>query len=193
MFSAIDNYIDKCIQISDEERAFFHSKLNFQTIKKKEYLLKQGEVCTVEAFVLKGCLRTFFIDDKGDEFILTFAVENWWVGDLASFNNMLPSNMYIQALEDSELLLIHHSDKEEIYKKVPQFERMFRIMIQRALAVMQQRFFSYISKPAKQRYLDFLHQYPLIPQRVSQQYIASYLGISPEFLSKIKAKKVKSR
>jgi CRP-like cAMP-binding protein len=123
--------------------------------------------------------------------VLQFAVEDWWIGDIASYVQQTPAQVHIQALEDSELLLIHHEDKEALFQNVPAFERMFRLMLQRSLVVLQDRFVSTLAQPADVRYQAFLEQYPGIVQRVPQHYIASYLGISPEFLSRVRARLAK--
>lgn len=192
MYEQIDQYLARTIKMTPEELEFFHSILKPMKFKKKEFLLRAGEVCTHETFIVKGCTMAYFMDEKGDEVVLQFAVENWWVGDMASFNYLMPSNMYVVALEDCEVFQIHHDDKEELYKRIPQFERLFRILVQRAYTVLLDRFSSMVSKSAEERYLDFIHQYPQIPQRVPQVHIAAYLGVSAEFLSKIRTRLAKS-
>lgn len=192
MYEQIDQYIAKTFQMTQEDLDFFHSILRHKKFKKKEFLLRAGEVCCYETFILKGCTRAYFMDERGAEVVLQFAVENWWVGDMASFNYLMPSNMYVEALEDTEVFQIHHDDKEELYRRIPQFERLFRLLVQRAYTVLLNRFSSMVSKSAEERYLDFIHNYPQIPQRVSQVHIASFLGVSPEFLSKIRTRLAKS-
>ena len=191
MFDAIDQYVARCTSLSTADMAYFHSILKPATIRKKTWLLREGEVCAYEAYVVKGCLRKYCIDDDGAEIILQFAIEDWWVGDIASFSMQTPSQVYVQALEDSELLLIHHDDKEQLFERVPAFERMFRLMVQRSYAVLQDRFVATLTKPADECYLAFLEKYPGIAQRVPQHYIASFLGITPEFLSRIRARLAK--
>ena len=188
MFTEIDNYVAKCISLDEKEKEFFHSLLQHQLVKKKTFLQVAGEVCGFEAYIIKGCIKSYYIDENGFEVILHFAVENWWVGDIANFSDHKKSTLNLEALEDTEVLIIKLKDKEELYKRVPKFERMFRIMIQRTHETMMNRLISTISQPAEERYLNFITKYPTIPQRVPQHQIASFLGISPEFLSKIKAK-----
>lgn len=149
-------------------------------------LLREGEVCDFEAYILKGCIRNYYIDQSGSEVILQFAVEDWWVSDIGSFHERTPSVMYIEAMEDSELLTLSPRGKETLLSRVPQFERMFRLMVQRHLSAMQQRLIRTIAKTAEERYLDFVRQYPNIVTRVPQHYIAAYLGMTPEFLSKVR-------
>lgn len=191
MFAAIDQYVARCTTLNAEDMAYFHSILKPTTIARKSWLLREGEVCEYEAYVVKGCLRKYCMDDDGAEIILQFAIEDWWVGDMESFMMQTPSQVYVQALEDSELLLIHHDDKERLFERVPAFERMFRLMVQRSFMVLQDRFVATLAKPADERYIDFIRKYPGIVQRVPQHYIASYLGITPEFLSRIRARLAK--
>lgn len=192
MFNEINKYISSCVKISKADLQLFNELLIPKKVAKKTLLLKAGDVCTFEAFVVKGCIKSYFIDKDGLEVILTFAVENWWISDIASFHENKPSKMFIETMEDCELLLFTPKTKEQLLKKVPIFERAFRIMIQRHLSAYQERLFGNIALTAEERYAIFLQKYPTISQRVPQHLIASYLGISPEFLSKIRGKRMKS-
>ncbi|MDO9376194.1 MAG: Crp/Fnr family transcriptional regulator [Ferruginibacter sp.] len=186
MFESIHAHLNRCAPVSDEEFAFFDSILELKKVPKKTVLLQEGEVCNFEAYINKGCIRSYYIDENGNEVTLQFAIEDWWVSDIASFHERTPSKMFIEALEDCELLLLSPQTKEELLTRIPSLERMFRLMVQKNLAVLQTRFFKSISTSAHDKYVDFLEKYPTIPQRVAQHYIASYLGISPEFLSKVR-------
>lgn len=188
MFENINKFAAKHITFSDEEIQYFDAILQFKTIPKKTFLLQEGEVCRFEAFINKGCIRTYYIDEKGNEVTLQFAIENWWVSDIASFHEGKPSKMFIETLEDCELLILTPETKENLLLKMPCFERMFRLLVQRNLSRLQERLFQTIATTAVEKYLDFLDRYPTIPQRVAQHYIASYLGFSPEFLSKVRTK-----
>jgi CRP-like cAMP-binding protein len=188
MFEKINNYALRCMPFSAGDLAYFDQLLQFKKIPKKTFLLLEGEVCKFEAYILQGCIRTYYIDGTGSEVTLQFAIEDWWVSDIISFQNQTPSHMYIETLEDCELLMLSPESKEELLTNVPGFERMFRLMVQRNLAQTQERLFRTISTSAVEKYLDFLNRYPTIPQRVAQHYIASYLGFSPEFLSKVRKK-----
>ncbi len=191
MFQLIDNHVTKCIALSADELNYFNSILEYKAIPKKTILLHEGDVCNFEAYINKGCIRNYYIDEHGIEVTLQFAVEDWWVSDIASFHNHTPSKMFIETLEDCELLLLSPQTKEDLLLKLPRFERMFRLMVQRNLAVLQNRLFTTISTSAEEKYLDFLERYPTIPQRLAQHYIASYLGISAEFLSKVRTRLAK--
>ncbi|MCW3090122.1 MAG: putative transcriptional regulator, Crp/Fnr family [Ferruginibacter sp.] len=188
MFEQINHHVTKCIALSAEELDIFNSILVYKAVPKKTILLHESEVCNFEAYINKGCIRNYYIDENGFEVTLQFAIEDWWVSDIASFQNHEPANMFIETLEDCELLMLSPQTKEELLEKVPKLERVFRLMVQRNLAVLQSRLFKAIATSAQEKYIDFINRYPTIPQRVAQHYIASYLGISPEFLSKVRTK-----
>ncbi|GAB3522933.1 Crp/Fnr family transcriptional regulator [Emticicia fontis] len=191
MFEEINAYINRYTLCDVEEVKFFNSLLQHKMIAKKTFLLQEGEICKFEAFIRKGCIRTYYIDHKGAEVTLQFAIENWWVSDIASFHEQKPSRMFIETLEDCELFILTPETKEKLLAQVPKFERMFRLMVQRNLTRLQERLFQTIATTAVEKYLDFIERYPTIPQRVAQHYIASYLGFSPEFLSKVRTKLAK--
>jgi CRP-like cAMP-binding protein len=192
MFQNINAYVLKCINLSAGELECFNSILEYKVIPKKTMLLQAGNVCNFEAYVNKGCIREYYIDSNGAEVTLQFAVEDWWVSDITSFQDQKVSNMYIETLEDCELLILSRESKEQLLAEVPKLERMFRLMIQRHLSVIQSRLFKTITHTGMEKYLEFMKRYPSIPQRVPQHYIASYLGISPEFLSKLRTKHLKN-
>ena len=186
MFKQIDDAVSKYVSMSDKDSDYFHSLLKKKTIRKKTYLLQEGDVCHFEGFVIDGCVRTFYRDKEGLETIITFATEGWWVSDLCSFMDQKPSNMFIEALEDTELFMIDYQSKMLLFEKVPQLEKFFRIIVQRSLCVIQQRFYASISQTAEERYLAFTEKYPHLLNRVPLHLIARYIGVSPEFLSKVR-------
>ncbi|AXY73424.1 Crp/Fnr family transcriptional regulator [Paraflavitalea soli] len=187
MFDQIDASVAKYVQLTEVEKEIFHGLLKHKKVKKKQFLLQEGEVCAFENFIIKGCIRLYFIDKEGVETILYFAVENWWVSDLASFMDQTPSNQFIETLEDCELLQLDYRSKNELLEKVPKMEKYYRILLQRSMGVLQQRFYANVSQTAEERYLAFLEKYPQVVQRVPQHQIARYIGVSPEFLSKVKS------
>lgn len=186
MFTEIDQFVSTFIHLTEDELAFFHSLLRLRKVKKKQFLLQEGEICDFEGFILKGCIKTYYLDKEGVETILLFAVEDWWVSDITSFAERKPSNLFIETLEDSELLTMDFAGKSRLFEKIPAFERMFRLLVQRSLGVLQQRFYASVSQTAEERYKQFLEKYPLVAQRVPQRQIARYIGVSPEFLSKVR-------
>ena len=188
MFDSINKHVLKHVDLSQEEISLFNSLFEFKKVPKKTILLHEGDVCNFEIYINKGCIRNYYIDENGFEVILQFAIEDWWVSDIASFNNHTPSDMFIETLEDCEILVLSPQTKEQLLKAIPKLERMFRLMVQKNLAVLQKRFLKTITNSATEKYLDFIDRYPTIPQRVAQHYIASYLGISAEFLSKVRTK-----
>lgn len=191
MFEQINKHAARYVTFTTEELQIFNSVMTPKSVKKKTFLLREGEICNFGAYINKGCIRNYFIDKNGFEVIIQFAVEDWWVSDVASFYDRTPGNMFIETIEDCELLTFTPQLMEELFMKAPRFERMFRLLVQKNLSVLQRRLFKTIAQTGEEKYLDFIARYPSIPQRVPQHYIASYLGISPEFLSKIRARLVK--
>ncbi|MFD0764552.1 Crp/Fnr family transcriptional regulator [Mucilaginibacter lutimaris] len=186
MFENILSHIGKCITLTDEERKIFTGFLEPRTVKKKTFLLRQGEVCQFEGYIEKGCARIYYVDLNGHEVILSFATEDWWLGDIASFNEQKPTRFFIETLEDTDMYILTPQTKEQLLARVPKFERVFRILVQRNLSVTQNRLINNMAMPASERYLEFIRTYPSVPLRVAQYHIASYLGVTPEFVSTIR-------
>lgn len=180
------SYIQKHVELSDEDIAYLSSKLTSRRYLKGQYILQQGDVCRTSSFIIKGCTKMFYVDDDGQEHIIMLGIEDWWVSDIGSFINQAPSDFNIQCLEDTHLIQFHFDSNEEIYTKVPKLERFFRKILERGLAAAQKRIIRNLSMTAKERYLIFRQNYPSIEQRIPQYMVASYLGITKEFLSKIK-------
>jgi len=187
MFKNFDKNITNHVSLSAQELELVHQLFQHQTYKKKTLLLSEGQVCNFEAYLVKGCVKRYYIDRNGDEVILQFAVEDWWISDLVSFTEQIPSHLYIETIEETELLQITYQDKEILFNQIPQLERVFRLLVQRAYSVLENRFFTGVTATAEERYLNFIKKYPVLPQRVPQYQIASYLGITPEALSRIRA------
>lgn len=183
--------IAKHIHLDPNEIEFFTSLLQHKTIKRKEFLLRQGDVCKSESFILKGCLRTYTLDSNGLAHIVQFGVEDWWMGDLYSFLTQTPSAYFIDALEDTEVVQINKENLNLLYEQVPKFERFFRLLFQNAYIAQQNRINQNLSYTAEQRYADFIKRYPQLEQRISQKQVAAYLGITPVFLSMLRRKLVK--
>lgn len=182
-------HISRHIQLDQTETDFFISLLQTKKLKRKDYLLKAGDVCKTENFIVKGCVRTYTVDENGLEHIVMFGVEDWWVGDLYSFLTQQPATYFIDALEDTELLQITKANLDKLYARVPKFERFFRLILQNAFIAQQQRINQNLSFTAEQRYLDFIKKYPQLEQRISQKQISAYLGITPVFLSMLRRKR----
>lgn len=182
------NNVCKHIKLDQKEKDYFVSMLHYRKLKKGEILLNVGEVARNNYFVLSGCLRNYSIDEYGGEHILAFAPADWWTSDLYSYLTETPAENMIDALVPSEVFEIRKEDMEKIYERVPKFERFFRILFQNAMVNHQFRIKQVMSIPAEERYQYFIKRYPNIYSEIPLKYIASYLGISPEFLSKIRNK-----
>lgn len=187
MFELLLQSIEEKISISKEEFDFCKTLFIPKKLRKKQYLLQEGDVCRYTAFVEKGMLRTFTVDEKGNEPILQFSMEGWWIADLYSFLTEEPSMYNIEALEECELLLITKENWEVLLAKVPAFERYFRLLIQNNLIATQRRLMSSLSESAEEKYTKLINNFPGCIQRVPQHMIASYLGITPETLSRIRS------
>ncbi|MGI4021828.1 MAG: Crp/Fnr family transcriptional regulator [Janthinobacterium lividum] len=193
MLEAFDKNITGCVNLTSPELDLVHQFFQYKTCKKKTLLLSKGQVCNFEAYIIKGCVKKYYLDQNGDEVILQFAVEDWWISDMVSFTEQIPSLLYIETMEETELLQINFQDKEQLFKQVPQLERVFRLLVQRAYSVLENRFLTGVAASAEERYLNFIKKYPMLPQRVPQYQIASYLGITPEALSRIKASLIRKK
>lgn len=185
-YELLKQNIQKNIQITARELEEICSFFKPHHINKKDFLLTQGSIFNYEGFVVDGCFRIFTIDKKGNENTLYFAAKDWWLMDIDSFMNQSPSDLNIQALEDSKVLLINKTAKNQLYESMPIVEKLFRVMSQKALVAWQRRLIRNHSHTAKERYFFFINNYPNIASKISDKQIASYLGITHEFLSKIK-------
>lgn len=181
------DHIARHTPLTEEEQSILSAKVRTRKYLKGQFVVQNGDTCKFENFVLAGCLKTFYIDNQGQEHIVMFAVENWWTADLGSFISQTPADYNVQCIENSTLAQLHYDDLQQLYFQVPKLERFFRIIIQKAFVASQKRLISNFSLPAIERYRQFREQYPTIEQRVPQYMVASYLGITKEFLSKIRS------
>lgn len=181
------DYIHKFINLTAEEETLFLSKIVHRNYLKNQYIVQQGDVCKSANFIISGCTKTFYIDLEGQEHILMFSIEDWWTSDLGSFITQSPADFNVQCIENTQLIQFTYENLEELYIEIPKLERLFRKVVERAFVASQKRIIRNYSLTAKERYLVFKKTYPKIDQRVPQYMIASYLGITKEFLSKIKS------
>jgi CRP-like cAMP-binding protein len=188
MKTLLKQNIGQHISLSEKETEAFCNLFEQKLIPKKSFLLREGEICKFEGFVVKGLFRVYHIDQDGFEQVLYFAIENWWITDIDSFTNEKPSQLFIEALEDCEVLLISRKNKDFAYKNIPAIEKLFRIITQKTHVALQRRMIDNLCKTADQRYIDFIEKYPQLYQRLTNLQIAAYLGITHEFLSKIRKK-----
>ena len=187
MFERLSQYINEHISLTEEEFKFCKTLFFPKKLRKRQYLLQEGDVCKYVSFIEKGMLRTYSVDEKGNDHILSFSVEGWWTADLYSFFTDEPSLYNIEALEDCELLLLTKTSWDSLLEKVPAFERYFRIIIQNNLIAMQRRIMGSMSETAEEKYTKLVANSPDCIQRVPQHMIASYLGITRETLSRIRS------
>lgn len=183
--------VAKHISLNEKEEQYFLSLLEPVSLRRKTLYLEAGKVCKSSAFVLDGAVKSYTVDDDGKEHILSFATKDWWISDLYSLISGKPAILNIEAIDDSEVLILTRKNQEILFGHVPKFERFFRILVENSLVANQQRLIDNLSSTAEERYLRFIAKYPTIPSCVPQHNIASYLGITPEFLSKIRARLAK--
>jgi len=181
------DYVKKYIDLTSEEEILLLSKINIRTYLKNQYIVQQGDVCKSVNFIITGCTKTFYMDTEGQEHIVMFSIEDWWTSDLGSFITQKPADFNVQCIENTQLIQFSYDNLEELYIEIPKFERLFRKIVERAFVASQKRIIRNFSLDAKERYKIFKTTYPKIDQRVPQYMIASYLGITKEFLSKIKS------
>ncbi len=178
-------HFNKHIRLAKEEEEQIVSSFKSKKLKKKQFLLQEGNVLKQAVFVTEGCLRSYSIDKNGFEHVLQFAPPGWWIGDMRSFIKQEPATLYIDAIEESEILLLLKNDLDRLYISVPKLERFFRILAENALATYQHRLVDNLSLPAIDRYNNFCQTYPSLIERLPQKQVASYIGVTPEFLSKM--------
>ncbi len=184
--NALLSYISNHIILTPEEEELLLSKVRTRKFLKGQYVSQGGDISKYINFVISGSLKSFHLDREGNEHILAFAIEDWWIGDLGSFATQKPADYSIQCIENCELAQLSYEDLQFLYTEIPQLERFFRIIIQNAYVYFQRRIIDNLSLTAKEKYLNFIKQYPQFEQRVPQYMVASYLGITPEHLSTIR-------
>ena len=187
-YSAILKNIGKHITLDEKEKACFIAALSHREVKKKDSILHEGQSCKHINYVDSGVLRAYYLDKEGNENIIMFAIHDWWVTDIYGFTTGNPAVMYIDALENSVIIQLSKEGLDKLFVEVPKFERFFRIIMQNSYVREQLRSIQNLSLSAEQRYLNFAEKYPAFMQEISQKQIASYLGMTPEFLSVIRSK-----
>ena len=190
MLENLKNHIARFVEIDEQDYAEILPYFRVVQAKKKQNLLVEGKICKSNYFVSKGCLRLFFVNEKGIEQTIQFALENWWIADYTSFSSQKPSGFYIQAVEKSEVLALDFVSQEEMLNRFPQMERYFRLVHQRAHAATQFRIKFLYSLSKEEFYNHFNKLYPEFVQRIPQYLLASFLGLTPEYLSEIRGRKI---
>ncbi|RFZ84286.1 Crp/Fnr family transcriptional regulator [Mucilaginibacter terrenus] len=187
MFDVFKTYLLDKISLTDEELERIRTVSIIKKLRKKQYLLQEGDVWKYDAFVASGCLRTYSVDEKGNEHIIGFAVENWWTGDRESLLTGQPSRFNVDAVEDSVVILFIHTNFEQLCKDIPAFNNMVNAILQRSFVTAQNRIQAALSYTAEEKYLNFVAKYPGFANRIPQSMIASYLGMTPETLSRVRS------
>lgn len=190
MLSPLVTHIRRFVPLSDQEAVVLEQYLEVRELKKKEFLLRERQVCTASYFVIKGCCRSYFITEKDTEQVHLFAIEDWWITDYQSLELQTPSQFYIQTVEPSTIAVLPRALQDELFLQLPQLEKYFRLILQKALAAAHLRVKYIFSQTGEERYDHFCSAFPGFVQRVPQYMLASYLGFTPEFLSKIRAKRI---
>jgi CRP-like cAMP-binding protein len=185
-YALILNHISKHIALTSDETNHFCSLLEFKTFPRKSVIQKAGEACTAINYVNAGALRAFYTGEDDKESTIMFAIADWWITDMHSFVNQTPAMVSIEAIADCSLIQLSKANLDKLFIEIPKFERLFRIMMQNAYIREQVRVLQNLSQPAEVRYENFIRKYPQIYNRVTQKQIASYLGITPEFLSVVR-------
>lgn len=189
MYPALIEHVKRYVALNDDEAQILLNFLKPIELKKKDYLLKEGQVCKADYFVANGCLRMFFINEKGTEQTTQFAIENWWIADYMSLDRKIPAPFCIQAVEYSSVIAIDAAVQDQLFKALPQLERYFRVVFQKAYAAAQLRIKYLYGFSKEESYRHFIAQFPEFAQRVPQYMLASYLGFTPEYLSELRNKK----
>jgi len=185
-FENVLKHIRQKVRLTEKEESLIVAKLKNRTYLKGQYIVQGGDVSKFQTFILSGKVRTFYLDDNGSEHIVAFGIEDWWVGDICSFTTQTPAEFNTQCLENTTVLQLSYEDMEQLYNEIPKLDRYFRLIIQKAYGNVSKRIVRNHSMSAKERYLLFIESYPEIVHRVPQYMIASYLGITKEFLSSIR-------
>lgn len=190
-YQGLINHLQNRIQLSEEELNQFISEFKITKIKKRQFIVQPDFTAKYRSYIVKGALRAYVVDNEGHEHTIAFAIEDWWISDYNSYIYQQPATMFVMALEDSVLLQIDFETETKLKKANPKFETFFRITAERTAAFFQRRIITNLTSSAEERYNDFITQFPLIAQRVPQYALASYLGMTTEFLSKIRNNRLK--
>lgn len=185
------DYFDKLIPLNAEEKRIVADLFKPRLYRKRQYVLQEGDVCNQFNFVVRGCLRLYKVDDNGNIHIIQFAAENWWLMDIGSFHQKTASELNIDALEDTMVLRISYDNLISLYQQCPKFDRIFRVLIEKSFVSLQNRLLQNISSTAEERYLSFAQSYSHLTNRLPQTQIAAFLGVTPEFLSRLRNRKTK--
>ena len=186
MYPQLTAHLLKDIDLTTEEIQEFISVLNYQKLKKRDFLIQPGDQVHQEHYVLTGCLHAYYLDQFGQKQIIQFAIEDWWISDFEAFFENKPAQLFVECLEETELLSLDKVTLEKLYARIPKLERFFRIKVTKAFVVLRNRILSSLQKDNKTRYIEFCEQYPSLQSRIANYHIANYLGMTPESLSRLR-------
>jgi CRP-like cAMP-binding protein len=191
-FSPILNNVSRFIDLTPEEENIFISHLRIVRIKKKQFIVQPNFVSQHRSYILNGAFQTYLLDNDGQEHVIALTIEDWWTGDFESYISQEPATLFVEATEDATLIQLSYASEQKLYEAVPKFERFFRRQIELGTLALRRRLRWSLSYTAEQRYDEFIKVYPYFLQRFPQYIIASYLGMTTQFLSKIRNQKAKS-
>jgi CRP-like cAMP-binding protein len=192
-FDTIVNYIQKFIPLSLEEQNYFTSLLRITQVKKKQHIVQPDFVCRYRTYVYKGAMRAYLLDNNGHEHTIALAITDWWISDYNSYIFQQPATLFVEAMEPSVLIQLDYNAEQLLKETLPKFEKFFRIITERSFAFLQKRLLNNLSLTAEQRYIEFMNKYGAVAQKVPQYVLASYLGMSTEYYSKLRNNKALSK
>jgi CRP-like cAMP-binding protein len=187
------NYVDRHIQLTAEEKDYFLSLLRITKVKKKQFIVQPDFICKYRSYVVKGSMRAYLIDNNTNEHTIAFAIEDWWISDYNSYIFQQPATLFVEAMEDTVLIQLDYNAEQLLKETIPKFEKFFRIITERSFAFLQKRMLANLSMTAEERHEDFIRNYSKIALRVPQYALASYLGMSNEYLSKLRNNRVSKK
>lgn len=192
-FETINNYVARHIDLTAQEQAYFNTLLRITKVRKKQAIVQPDFTCKYRSYVFSGAMRAFLVDNNAHEHTIAFAIEDWWISDYSSYIFQQPATLFVEALEETTLIQLDYNAEQLLKESIPKFEKFFRIITERSFAFLQKRMLSNLSMTADERYQDFMHKYPKMAQRVPQYALASYLGMSTEYLSKLRNHRVSKK
>jgi CRP-like cAMP-binding protein len=192
-FETIKKHVARHISLTQEEQEYFVSLLRIIKVRRKQFIVQPDFTCKYKSYVYNGAMRAYLIDKNSNEHTIAFAIEDWWIADFNSYIFQQPATLFVEAMERSTLIQLDYNAEQLLKETIPKFEKFFRIVTERSFAFLQKRMLSVLSLTAEERYEDFMKIYPQIAQRVPQYVLASYLGMSTEYLSKLRNNRVQKK
>jgi len=192
-FETIKKHVARHISLTNEEQEYFLSLLRIIKVRRKQFIVQPEFICKYKSYVCNGAMRAYLLDKNANEHTIALAIEDWWIADYNSYIFQQPATLFVEALEHTTLIQLDYNAEQLLKETIPKFEKFFRIVTERAFAFLQRRMLSMLSLTAEERYDDFMNIYPQIAQRIPQYTLASYLGMSTEYLSKLRNNRVQKK